>query len=330
MEKTESSTTAVAADPRPHMRCTERRVGVLYGGPSSEREVSLESGAGVLAALQERGYECVGVDWTPGSSLPALLVEHRVEVVWNALHGTYGEDGAVQGLCACMGLPCTGASIAASAVAMDKILSKRLFESVGVPTPQWRVLRPDEGDTAAVFAEWALPLVIKPAYEGSSVGLSLVRERDEIGPALERARAGQGPVLVERYIEGVELSVGILADRVLGAVEIRPTSGLYDYEAKYVRDDTAFLVPPELERGHIDTCEALGLRAYHALGCTGYARADLRVQADGSAFILEVNTLPGMTSHSLLPKVAAHAGVDYPTLCERILEMALAAAAPSR
>jgi D-alanine-D-alanine ligase len=299
-----------------------RRIGVLLGGLSAEREVSLESGAGVLQALQERGYDCVRIDWAPGTSLPALLVEDRVEVVWNALHGTYGEDGAVQGLCACMGIACTGSGILASALAMDKIASKRIFESAGVLTPPWQVLGREQ-DFEAALAHWALPLVVKPANEGSSVGVTIVRERAQLGDAVALARAHHGPTLIERYIAGAELCVGVLADAVLGSIEIRPKQGFYDYAAKYQRDDTEYLVPPEIPADALSACEDVGLRAYRALGCSGYGRIDVRVDEAGIAYVLEVNTLPGMTSHSLLPKIAAHRGVDYAALCERILALAV-------
>jgi D-alanine-D-alanine ligase len=303
-----------------------RRVGVLLGGLSAEREVSLESGAGVLRALTERGYDCVAIDWAPGTSLPVLLAEQRVDVVWNALHGTYGEDGAVQGLCACMGIACTGSGILASALAMDKIASKRIFETTGVMTPPWQVVAPgDDPDDAAVavLTHWELPLVVKPANEGSSVGVTIVREREQLGPAVALARKHHGPTLVERYIAGAELCVGILADAVIGSLEIRPKQGFYDYAAKYQRDDTEYLIPPPLPEDAITSSEEVSLRAYHALGCSGYARVDVRVDESGIPYVLEVNTLPGMTSHSLLPKIAAHAGMDYASLCERILALAI-------
>jgi D-alanine-D-alanine ligase len=297
------------------------RIGVLLGGLSAERAVSLESGAGVIAALEELGYDCVRVDWAPGTSLPVLLSELRVRAVWNALHGTYGEDGAVQGLCACMGIPCTGSGILASALAMDKVASKRIFESAGVRTPPWQVLGRDQ-DAGAALAHWDLPLVVKPGNEGSSVGVTIVRERARLGEAVALARSCHGPTLVERYIAGVEICVGILADAVLGSLEIRPRVEFYDYAAKYQRDDTEYLIPPRIPGDVIAACEDVSLRAYQALGCSGYGRVDVRVDEAGTPHVLEVNTLPGMTSHSLLPKIAAHVGMSYAALCERILSLA--------
>src|SRR6187402_3037971 len=191
----------------PH-RFAGRRVAVLMGGLSAEREVSLATGGGVLAALLERGWDAVPIDWREGASLPRLVEESGAAAVWNALHGTWGEDGAVQGLCACLRLPCTGSGILASALAMDKVMSKRIFESNSVPTPKWRVL--DEHDGAASLADFPLPLVIKPANEGSSVGVSVVEDRAQIAAAAAAARQFHGAVIVEDYIAGTEVFVGIL------------------------------------------------------------------------------------------------------------------------
>jgi len=298
-------------------RFAGRRVAVVMGGLSAEREVSLNTGAGVLAALVERSWDAVGVDWREGTSLPRLLEAAGAQVVWNALHGTWGEDGAVQGLCACLGLPCTGSGILASALAMDKVMSKRIFESNGVPTPRWKTVR-DAGE----LADWPLPCVIKPSREGSSVGVSIVEARDELPRAIAQARRFHGDVIAEDYIAGTEVFVGILDGRVLGSVEVRPATKFYDYEAKYKRTDTQYLLPPELPRDLVARAEQHALAAYNALGCTGHARPDLRIGKDGSPFVLEVNTLPGMTKTSLLPKIARAAGLDYGALCEAILASA--------
>ncbi len=303
-----------------------KRVAVVMGGLSAEREVSLDTGAGVLAALLEKSWDAVAIDWQPGTSLARLLEESGAHVVWNALHGTYGEDGAVQGLCACLQLPCTGSGILASALAMDKVMSKRIFDSNGVPTPRWHLL-PHDGpadgtDAPAVLADFPLPCVIKPANEGSSVGVSIVENRSELAAAVAAARRFHGAVIAEDYIAGTEVFVGILDGRVLGSVEVRPATKFYDYEAKYKRTDTKYLIPPELPRDVIARTEQLALAAYNALGCSGHARPDLRIRPTGEAFVLEVNTLPGMTKTSLLPKIAKSVGMDYPTLCEPILASA--------
>lgn len=305
-----------------------RRIGVVMGGLSAEREVSLNTGAGVLAGLQERGWDAIAIDWTRGANLGQLLEQARVEVVWNGLHGTFGEDGAVQGLCACLGLPCTGSGILASALAMDKVTSKRIFESNGVPTPRWRLLPgadrgpADGGDAPALLADWPLPCVVKPAYEGSSVGVSLVEDGAGLAAAVAEARRFHGPILVEEYVPGTEIFVGILDGVVLGSVEVRPATKFYDYEAKYKRTDTRYLLPPEVAPEIVARTERFALAAYHALGCSGHARPDVRVTPAGEPYVLEVNTLPGMTKTSLLPKIARAAGIDYPTLCEKILASA--------
>jgi D-alanine-D-alanine ligase len=307
-------------------RFAGRCVAVVMGGLSAEREVSLNTGAGVLAALLERGWDAVAIDWAPGTSLAHLLEASGAQVVWNALHGTWGEDGAVQGLCACLQIPCTGSGILASALAMDKVMSKRIFESNGLPTPRWRLLphepsAPGSSDAAAL-ADWPLPYVVKPANEGSSVGVSIVDTPDQRDAALALARAFHGPVIVEQYIAGTEVFVGILNDRVLGSVEVRPATRFYDYDAKYKRTDTQYLIPPELPARVIERTQDVALAAYRALGCTGHARPDLRISTAGEPFVLEVNTLPGLTKTSLLPKIARSVGMDYPTLCEHILETA--------
>jgi D-alanine-D-alanine ligase len=305
-----------------------KRIGVVMGGLSAEREVSLNTGLGVLAALQEKGHDAVGIDWKDGTSLPALLVELGVGVVWNALHGTYGEDGAVQGLTTCMGIPCTGSGILASALAMDKVMSKRIFESNGVPTPRWQLLPgrgegPEDGrDAEAALTAWTVPLVVKPSCEGSSVGVSVVEDRADLAAAVALARKHHGPVIIEEYIAGTEVFVGILDGVVLGSVEVKPAGKFYDYEAKYKRTDTRYLLPPELDRAIVARVEQHALAAYNALGCSGHARPDLRINAAGDAYVLEVNTLPGMTKTSLMPKIAKAVGLDYATLCERILASA--------
>ncbi len=300
----------------------QHRIGVLIGGLSAERDVSLETGQGVVAALQERGYDVVALDWTldwsPGSSLSELISRSGAVYIWNALHGTYGEDGAVQGLLTCMQIPFTGSGILASALAMDKIASKRIFEECGVPTPQWFVLEAGR-DAREQLVQMELPLVVKPANEGSSVGVTIVKDRLQIPAAVAAAEKHSGPTLVERYIAGAELCVGLLDGQLLGTIEVRAADTFYDYDAKYKRDDTEYLIPATAEPAVIEHAQDVALTAYRALGCSGHSRVDLRVSDAGEPFCLEVNTLPGMTSHSLMPKIAAHGGISYAELCERIL-----------
>jgi len=294
------------------------RVVVLMGGLSSEREVSLESGAQVFAALRDLGYAVQAVDWRAEDNLATLLGEARAEVVWIALHGAFGEDGCVQGLCECLRVPYTGADPQASAVAMDKVLSKQVLVDHGLATPPWRVLR-DGDDPRALARELGYPVVVKPAREGSTVGLTICEHEDALAKAVGEAARWQGHPLFERFVPGMELSVAVLDGKALGTVEIVPAGKTYDYEAKYKSDETQYFVPARVsaeaqKRLHQDS-EA----AYAALGVTGHARVDYRLDPDGGLWLLELNTLPGMTSHSLLPKMAAHAGIDFATLCERIL-----------
>jgi D-alanine-D-alanine ligase len=295
-----------------------KRIGVLMGGISAEREVSLNTGRGVLAALAERGHDVVAVDWTEGQDLTQQLRAAKVEIVWNALHGTYGEDGAVQGLLECLRIPYTGSGVLGSAVAMDKIVSKDLFARAGIPTPRWHVLAAGE-DPGPIADALGWPCVVKPAREGSTVGVTIVREPGDLAAAVELAKKCHGQTLLETFIPGHEVSVGILDGEVLGTVEIRTKKAFYDYEAKYQRDDNEYLVPAPLDPATDEKTRRAGADAFRALGCGGHSRVDVRVDEAGEPWVLEVNTLPGMTKTSLLPKIARHAGMDYATLCERIL-----------
>jgi D-alanine-D-alanine ligase len=299
------------------MNLKGKRIGVIMGGPSSEREVSLKTGRGVLEALVARGWDAVGIDWKAGESLPAALQQHRVEVAWIALHGVWGEDGCVQGLLECHGVPYTGSGVLASALAMDKVATRRIFDQESIESPRWRRYH-----GPADAARLGFPLVVKPSAEGSSVGVSIVKDQAGLQPALDAAGKGRGVVLVEQYVKGREINVGVLDDEAIGEVEIRPATEFYDYEAKYLRNDTQYLVPAPVSDAERRVLHDLAVRAHKALGCAGATRVDLILAEGGRAVCLEINTLPGMTDHSLLPKIAAHRGMDYATLVERILDSA--------
>ena len=294
-----------------------KKIGVIMGGPSSEREVSLRTGAGVLGALLEKGYAAVGVDWAPGEALPAALARERIELAWVALHGVWGEDGCVQGLLECLRIPYTGSGVMASAIAMDKVMSKRIFEQIGVPQARWRIYR-SPADVEAI----GYPLVVKPSREGSSVGVSIVRREGDLDRALDEARRHHGDVLLEEYVEGREINVAVLDGTALGEVEVRPAVEFYSYEAKYQRNDTRYLCPAPISDEERARLFAIAVRAHEGLGCSGYSRVDLILAPSGRVICLEVNTLPGMTEKSLLPKIAVAAGLDYATLVERILASA--------
>lgn len=292
-------------------------VGVLVGGLSRERDVSLTTGAAIAEALEGEGYRVVSID--ARRDLPARLVEHGVDVVYNALHGVWGEDGRVQGLLDWMGIPYTGEGLAASLFAFDKALAKQRFEAAGLRVAEDVVWSGDElkGKSAADLP-FPLPVAIKPVADGSSVGVTLVHDAAQVPAALAAAAPR---ALVERLVRGPELSVGVMGDTVLGSVEIEPARDFYDYEAKYGQSGTRYHLPPRIDAADTAAVEAAALAAHRSLGCRGATRTDVILGSDGPV-IIEVNTLPGMTPTSLLPKIAAHAGIPFGALCVRILEAA--------
>ncbi len=285
------------------------RVAVLKGGPSAEREVSLASGAAVAGALRARGYDVAELDVTA----PALELPDGVEAVFIALHGVFGEDGAAQALLEQRRIPFTGSGSAASRLAFDKAATKRVFERRGISTARYEVLR--RGDPRTL----RLPVVVKPPRQGSSIGLSKVTAEDEWAPALEAALSHDGEALVEAFVPGAELTVGIVGDQVLPVVEIRAPEGHYDYRAKYTKGLTEYLVPAPLDPELTQLCQSLAWRTFEALGCRGLGRVDIRLTPEGHAYVLEMNTIPGFTETSLLPKAARAAGLEFGDLCETIL-----------
>lgn len=298
------------------------RVAVLLGGTSSEAEVSRDSGRNVLEALRARGVDATAVDGIP--ALAEALVQRRFDRVFNILHGQKGggEDGVVQGLMEAFGTPYTGSDVLGSALSMDKIRTKQVWLSMGLPTP--RYLRLEQGaDVHAAARELGLPVIVKPSCEGSSVGVTRVHGEDDLDAALKLAARYEGELLMEQLIEGDELTVAILGDIALPSIRIVPKGQWYDYHAKYVADDTQYLCPG-LEGGDEDEIGRLALAAFRTAGCRGWGRVDvMRDRATGAFHLLEVNTAPGMTSHSLVPKSAAQAGMDFEELCWRILETTL-------
>jgi D-alanine-D-alanine ligase len=310
-----------------------RRVGVLMGGWSAEREVSLRTGEGVASALERRGHDVERIVWNgDGPGLEELLVGLQVDVVFLALHGRGGEDGCVQGQLELMGIPYTGSGVLASALAMDKLKAKEMFRLHNVPTPPYYVAtRADLADLEEVHNSFGFPAIVKPRREGSSIGLAKAGDMGALSKAIERALEYDPHALVERFVRGTEVHVGILDGRVLGAVEVVPREGLYDYRAKYTSGMTDYFCPPRLPATRLRGVMNLAERATRALGCTGACRVDLLVTEGENEYVLEVNTLPGMTATSLLPKIAAAAGMDYPSLCEAILDGAqLHSGLPSR
>ena len=299
-----------------------RRIGVLMGGWSTEREVSLRTGEGVAAALEARGHDVARLVWGPESpELDQLLRMGSVDVVFVALHGRGGEDGCVQGLLELRGIPYTGSGVLASALAMDKLKAKELFRLHNVPTPPYYVAtRQDLDDLREVHGSFGFPAIVKPRREGSSVGLAKAANVAELEDAIGQALGFDEHVIVERFVRAMEVHVGILDGRVLGAIEIAPKNGLYDYQAKYTPGLTEYICPPRLAPTRLRGVMNLAERAARALSCTGACRVDLLVTEGENEYVLEVNTLPGLTPTSLLPKIAAAAGIDYASLCESIVD----------
>ena len=297
-----------------------KKIGVLYGGLSAEREVSLKSGAAVHQALVAQGYNAVAVD--VGRDLADVLKREGIEAAFIALHGRYGEDGCVQGLLELLQIPYTGSGVLASALAMHKLYSKQAFAASGILTAPFRCYRRNETVTLADLP-FGLPLVVKPVQEGSSVGISIVKEEAGLAAALELAFGHDEEILVEQYIKGQEVQVGILDDMPIGAIEIVPKNEFYDFEAKYTDGMAEHVFPARLTPALYEKAQQIGLAAHRALGCRGYSRVDLLVTPAGESYVLEVNTLPGMTALSLLPEIAAKgAGLSFENLVARIVETA--------
>ena len=297
-------------------------IGVLMGGLSSEREVSLTSGKAIVSALQEKGYTAVGID--VDRDVAAWLRKEGIGAAFNALHGTYGEDGAIQGMLEIMGIPYTGSGILASALSMNKAVSKQLFKAHGLLIGSYVVLsRSAWTRSKAIPGETGFPVVVKPCCEGSSVGITLVSGRRELEPAVELAFRYGSEILIEEYIRGKEVQVGILGDKALGAIEVVPKETFYDYRAKYEEGMSDHFFPARIADDVYQRTLEAGLAAHRVLGCRGYSRVDFLVDERGDPYILEVNTLPGMTSTSLLPEIAKGVGMEFPDLIEEILRLAL-------
>ncbi len=290
------------------------------GGTSSEREVSLRSGGAIYNTLKAAHYNVAPID--ARGDLCKILKKERLDVAFIALHGGHGENGAVQGMLEILGIPYTGSGILASALAMDKEASKKAFLYGGVPVPPFKVLCRG-AVPPSVRKTFPLPLVVKPAAEGSSVGVEIVKKNTDLSGSLRQAFSYGDRVILEKYVEGKEVQIGILNDRVLGGVEVKPSLEFYNYEAKYTSGLTEYIFPPRLDRKTYAKVKEAALAAHRALGCCGATRVDLIVDSDRNPYVLEVNTIPGMTETSLLPKIAANAGIDFLSLIEEILAGAI-------
>ena len=294
-------------------------IGVVMGGVSAEREISLNSGNAVADALESRGYRVTRLD--VDEAVADQLREANIDAAFIVLHGGWGEDGRIQGLCEMLRIPYTGSGVLASGLAMNKSQAKAIFVQHEIPTPAWcpAISRSFVFDTMRFIP----PLVVKPNAEGSTVGIGIVRKEKEFDEALERAREYDETPIVEEFIEGREITVGVLAGEPMGVVEIKPKSGFYDYSSKYTSGASDYVAPAEITHELTEKVRELGRKAYDALNCRGGARVDLRLRGDDELFVLEVNTIPGMTRLSLLPMSAKVMGLSFEDLCERMLQSAL-------
>ncbi len=299
----------------------DKVIGVPMGGLSAEREVSMKSGRAVASALKNLGYNIREIDLTADSIKELLAVE--IDVAFVALHGRFGEDGAIQGMLELLRIPYTGSSHSASAVAMNKLLSKQVMVFEGIMVTPFEALHIDEFKNSGVASlTLQLPLVVKPVNEGSSIGVSIVRCNDELFKGLEVAFEFDTTVLVEKFIKAREIQVGILNDKALGVIEIIPKNEFYDFDAKYSAEKAEHVFPAKLPEHIYNEAMELGLKAHRALGCSGGTRTDLLLGESNEMYVLEVNSLPGMTELSLLPEIAGGVGIEFPRLCEEILRSA--------
>ncbi len=300
------------------------RVVVLMGGESAEREISLLTGAAVLKALQNKGVQAEGLD--AGKDLVARLTAGRYDRVWIALHGRGGEDGTLQGLLSFLGLPFTGSGVLGSAICMDKLRTKRLLQGAGLPTPRYCVIR-NVADLTEAGEQLGLPVMVKPSDEGSSIGMTKVERPEQMQSAWELASGFNCDVFAEEWVAGPEFTVAILHDQPLPLIRIQTDSNFYDYQAKYFSDDTRYLCPCGLPAAEERELQEVARAAFAAVGARGWGRVDIMVSPQAGPLILEINTVPGMTSHSLVPMAAAAAGTGFDDLVWRVLETSMEARA---
>ncbi len=291
-----------------------KRIGVLMGGLSSEREVSIKSGMAVLKALKEKGYDAIPID--VGRDVAREIKEKGIEIAFLAVHGRYGEDGSIQGMLEIMGIPYTGPGVLSSSITMDKIITKIILIHYGLPTPKFQSIEGGRLEDIGID----FPVVVKPSREGSTIGVSIARNPEELHLAYRKASSYDRRVLIEEYIEGKELTLGIIDGRPLPLIEILPKSGFYDYESKYTAGMTEYVIPADIDGDTARMIEEIGLKAYRVLDCSGAVRIDFILSLHNIPYILEVNSIPGLTETSLLPKSARHAGIDFNELIELMLK----------
>lgn len=296
-----------------------KKIGVLMGGSSAEREISIKSGVAVAKALKSKGYDVVEIDCGKGPDVIDSIKNANIEVAYITLHGGYGENGCIQGLLDVMGIPYTGSGVKACAVAMDKVMAKQVLMYHKIPTADF--IEVTQGTEYARGID--LPVIVKPSTQGSTIGITVVRIESEMKGAIEEAFKYSDKVLVESFIEGREITCAVLDDLVLPLVEIRPKGGIYDFDAKYSKEKTEFITPPAIDDKLKAKIEDAALRSYNALDCEAIARIDFMIDKDENLFVLEINTVPGMTEMSLVPMAALEAGISYEDLTEKVLELAI-------
>jgi len=303
---------------------TNKKIAVLMGGASAEREISLKSGRAMEASLRRQGCTVVAIDLD--ETVAERLRREKIELVVNALHGRGGEDGAIQGLLEILGIPYTGSGVLASAIGMNKVMTKRILEAHGVPTPKYSVLRSDHLSASGfreLPEELEGPVVVKPVSEGSTIGVTIVRDLGAVEAAYREAFRHGNEILVEEYIEGHEVTAGILEETPLPLIEIVPKDAFYDYRAKYTKEMTEYIVPARFSSEVTKGVQALALKTHRIVGCRGCSRIDFRIDRGERPFVLEINTVPGMTETSLLPKAAEAAGISYDQLVAKIVHSAI-------
>lgn len=293
-----------------------KKIGVLLGGLSAEREISLKTGNAALHALESLGYNVVAID--VDTSLPQQLSDAGIEVAFIALHGRFGEDGRVQGLLEMLQIPYTGSGVMASSMAIDKVMTKQQFLLHAIDTPKFDFMRPGDSVSDLYQRCRELPVIIKPSREGSTIGISIAKDERSLRDGIEAAAMLDGTVLVEEFIAGRELTVSVVNGQAMPIIEIVPKSGFYDYQSKYTTGATQYLLPASLDESCTEAAQQTALKACQILGCRGAARVDFMLR-DSELFCIEVNTIPGMTETSLLPKAAQAAGIDFSALVEMIL-----------
>jgi len=302
------------------MELMKKKIGVLMGGMSLEREISLKTGTAICNALKENGYNIVSID--VGRDIGRRIDAEDIDVAFIALHGKYGEDGTIQGMLEMMGIPYTGSGVLGSAISMNKVISKELFERHKIPTPSYEVI--NKGDYKNDYAvKLNLPLVIKPANGGSTIGVNVIDNTVRLASAIQNAFRYDDCILIEKFIDGILLTVGVLEDMTLPVIEVSPKKGFYDYESKYTPGMTEYFVPARIDKKKIAECQELALKCHKVLRCRGITRTDMIMDKSHNLFVLEVNTIPGMTATSLIPMAAKAAGIEFKDLIVKALEMAI-------